>query len=100
MALEREIGRLSRMLVDSLGIDFNEAQARLRALRLEIVIGPDAASVGAQAAVLTAVSVGRRSFIGGVRAVGAVDQRANIMLPYPRRNAGAEMRTAWSSVIR
>ena len=83
MALDYEIARLSRILVDTQGISFDEAQAKLRALKLEIAVGPDATSRVAHAAALTAVSVGRRSFVGGVRVVGAVGQRANSLLPVP-----------------
>ncbi len=81
MALDLEIARLSRILVDTLAIGFDEAQARLRTLRLEIVIGSDATSTAAHAAALTAVSVGRRSFVGGVRVVGSVSQASNSPLP-------------------
>jgi hypothetical protein len=88
MALEREIARLSKILVDTQGITFPEAQAKLRALKLEIVVGQGAASTAAHAAVLTAVSVGRRSFVGGVRVVGALDQAANSLLPIPGETLG------------
>jgi hypothetical protein len=81
MALDLEIARLSRILVDTQGIDFDEAQARLRALKLEVVVGPDATSAAAHAAMLTAVSVGHRSFVGGLRVAGAISQRANSPLP-------------------
>ncbi len=83
MALDYEIARLSRILVDTQGISFDEAQAKLRALTLEISVGADATSKAAHAAALTAVSVGLRSFVGGVRVVGAVGQRANSLLPIP-----------------
>jgi hypothetical protein len=83
MALELEIARLSRILVDTLGIGFDEAQARLRAFKLEIFVGPHATSVAAHAAVLTAVSVGCRSFLGGVRVAGAVHQCTKSLLPVP-----------------
>jgi hypothetical protein len=83
MALDFEIARLSRILVDTLGISFEDAQAKLRALKLEVVVGSDATSTAAHAAILTATSVGRRSFIGGVRVVGEVDQLANSVLPVP-----------------
>ena len=81
MALDRQIARLAKLLVDSEGISFDEAQARLRALTLEVVIGPDAVSPAAHAAVLTAVSVGHRTFVGGVRVSGALDQPLNSALP-------------------
>lgn len=81
MAVAKEIARLSKILVDSEGIQFSEAEARLRGLRLEIVVGSDSASPAAHAAVLTAVSVGRRTFLGGVRVVGDVDQPLLSALP-------------------
>ena len=81
MALDRQIARLSKILVDSEKIPFDEAQARLRALTLEIVVGPEVASAAAHAAILTAVSVGRRTFVGGVRVTGAVDGPLNSALP-------------------
>ena len=88
MALDRQIARLSKILVDSEGITFDEAQARLRALTLEIVVGADAASPAAHAAALTAVSVGSRTFVGGVRIVGAVDQPLKSALPLTARTLG------------
>jgi hypothetical protein len=81
MALDRQTARLARILVDSEEITFDEAQQRLRALTLEIVVGSDAVSSSAHAAVLTAVSVGCRTFVGGVRVAGAVDQLLNSALP-------------------
>ena len=81
MALDRQIARLSKILVDSEKIPFDEAQTRLRALTLEIVVGSEAASPAAHAAILTAVSVGRRTFVGGVRVTGAVDVPLNSALP-------------------
>lgn len=88
MALEREIARLSKILVDSTGISFDEAQARLRALTLEIVIGSDAGSPAGHAAALTAVSTGRRAFLGGVRVTGQVSQSVITALPYPGMTVG------------
>lgn len=81
MALDLQIARLSRILVDSEKISFDEAQARLRSLKLGIVVGPEATSPAAHAAILTAVSVGRRTFVGGVRVTGAVDVPLNSALP-------------------
>ena len=81
MALERQIARLSKILVDSEKISFDEAQARLRALTLEIVVGPEATSPAAHAAILTAVSVASRTFVGGVRVTEAVDGCLNSALP-------------------
>ena len=81
LAIDREIARLSKILVDSEGITFPEAEVRLRGLRLEITVGEDSSSPAAHAAILTAVSVGRRTFVGGVRVVGSVDRSALTALP-------------------
>lgn len=81
MALDLEIARSARILVDIEGITFDEAQARLRSFTLEILVGEDANSPAAHAAILTAVSVGRRTFVGGVRITGAVDMMLNSALP-------------------
>ncbi|MBN9533496.1 MAG: hypothetical protein J0H10_09075 [Alphaproteobacteria bacterium] len=81
MALNRQIARLAKILVDSEGIGFDEAQARLESLTLEVVVGDDAVSPAAHAAVLTTVSVGRRTFVGGVRVRGALNQTLNTALP-------------------
>jgi len=55
---------------------------------LEIIVGKDAFSPAAHAAVLTAVSVGRRTFVGGVRVKGALDQPLNSALPLSARTLG------------
>ncbi|MDE0703292.1 MAG: hypothetical protein OXH59_06165 [Rhodospirillaceae bacterium] len=81
MALDRQIARLAKILVDSEQVSFDEAQARLRALTLEIVVGPEATSPASHAAILTAVSVASRTFVGGVRVTGAVNKRLNSALP-------------------
>lgn len=81
MAIDKEIARLSKILVDTDGILFSEAEARLRSLKLEIVVGGHCASPAAHAAVLTAASVGRRTFLGGVRVVGNLDQPLLAALP-------------------
>ena len=81
MALDKEIARLSKILVDSEEIDFPEAEARLRSLTLQIVVGDGTNSPAAHAAVLTAVSVGRRSFLGGVRVIGKTKQPVITALP-------------------
>ena len=77
----REIARLARILVDADGVSFSDAETRLTALTLEIVIGKDATTPASHAAALTAVVVGRRTFVGGVRVREAVDQRLNSVLP-------------------
>jgi hypothetical protein len=80
-AFRDEIARLAKLIVDSEGVGFEEVEAGLRALTLEIVVGADATTAAAHAAVLTAVAVGHRSFVGGVRVVGALDQPLNTALP-------------------
>ena len=60
-----------------------EAQRLFRSYRLGIVVGGDVAySATLQAAVLTAVNTGRRSFLGGVRVDGAVD--VPLLVPWGR----------------
>jgi hypothetical protein len=81
VALDKHIARLSKILVDSQGATFDEAQALLQALTLEVVIGQHSNSPAAHAAALTAVSVGSRTFVGGVRLAGAADQPLNSTLP-------------------
>ena len=81
MALDRQITRIAKILGEGENISFDEAQAKLRSLTLEIVVGPDATSPAAHAAILTAVSVASRTFVGGVQVTGAVDQRLNSVLP-------------------
>ena len=81
MALDRQIARLSKILVDSEDISFDEAQARLKAFTLEVVVQPEATSLAAHAAILTAVSVASRTFVGGVRVTGAIEQPVNSALP-------------------
>ncbi len=88
MALDRYISRLAKILVDSEGVTFNGAQRRLRALTLEVVVGPDATSPAAHSAALTVVSVGRRTFVGGVRLVGAINQPTNCALPLASSSLG------------
>jgi hypothetical protein len=81
MALTRRISRLAKILVEGEGIDFETAEARLRALTLEIDVGRNATTQAAHAAILTAVSAGGRTFLGGVRVVGACEQPLNTALP-------------------
>jgi hypothetical protein len=88
MAIDREIARLARILVDTKKISFDEAQRRLRGMTLEIIVGLDAVSPAAHAAILTAVSVGRRTFTGGVRVRGTLDQELNSALPLSATRLG------------
>lgn len=88
MALRLQIARLAKILVDSEGISFDRAQARIEGLTLEIVVGDDAVSPAAHAAALTVVSVGRRTFVGGVRMIGAIDQPLNSALPIASATLG------------
>lgn len=72
MALTPEISRLAKMLIDAEGITASQAEARLRAMTLEIVVGRDAHCEAGHNALLTAVAVGTKSFVGGV-SVSVVD---------------------------
>lgn len=74
MTLTRQLSRVAKLLVDAEGIGFAEAERRLRAMTLEIRIGARALSPAGHAAALTALAVGRRSFLGGVRVIGDLDQ--------------------------
>lgn len=66
MALTPELSRLAKMLIDAEGITDDEAEARLRSLTLEIVVGRGADNAAGHNAILTAVAVGTKSFVGGV----------------------------------
>lgn len=74
MTLTRQLSRVAKLLVDAEGIGFAEAERRLRAMTLEIRVGAQAANPAGHAAVLTALAVGRRTFLGGVRVIGDLDQ--------------------------
>ena len=90
VALDRQIARLSKILVDSENISFDEAQSRLMGLTLEVVVGAGSSSPAAHAAALTAVSVASRTFVGGVRVTGTVDGPPNTNFPL-RGNSLEEM---------
>ena len=64
--------RLAKLLVDAgEATSFQEAEKRLQSLRISITIGRDVArSYNHQAALLTAVNVASRAFIGGVHVTG------------------------------
>lgn len=85
MALELALTRIAKSLVDSEGISFDEAQARLRKFSLEIVVADDATSLTAHSAILTAISVASRTFIGGVRVAGYINQPLNSSVPLRAR---------------
>ena len=86
MALDREIARLSKILMEGEGLGLEEAQARLRSMTLEVVVGTGAACPAGHAAVLTALSVGRRTFVGGVRITGAAAVPLLTTLPVAGRS--------------
>lgn len=97
MALAKYIARLTKIIVDSEGITFPEAEARLRRLTLEVIVGSEATTPAAHAAVLTAVSVGARTFVGGVRVVGLVEQPLNSALPIVAPTLGEAAATVGAS---
>lgn len=74
MALTRQLSRVAKLLVDAEGISFADAERRLRAMTLEIRFGPRANGPVGHAAMLTALAVARRTFVGGVRVVGDLTQ--------------------------
>ena len=85
MEINQKTSRLLKLFLDE-GLSFTEAQTRLSGLTLEIAVGPDAISPTAHAAILTAVSVGLRSFPGGVQITGATEQPLNSCLPLPGKS--------------
>lgn len=92
MALDRRLSRVSKILVDTDDIGFPDAEARLKALTLEVEIGPKAASPAAHAAILTAISVGSRTFVGGVKVSGLLDQPLKSCLPLAAKTIGEAAR--------
>ena len=65
-----------------------EAEALLRGYRVAIAIGPrEAADRHHQAALLTAVALGRRVFLGGVSVQGPVDTPLGLPCPLARLSA-------------
>ena len=99
MALNRQIARLAKILVDKENISFDEAQARLRALTLEVLVGSEAVSPAAHAAILTAVSVASRTFVGGVRVMGATGMPLNSALPIKAESLSEAVSLAGASVF-
>ena len=81
MISNRQISRLAKILVEKEGILFPEAETRLKSLTLEIVVDQSATSAAAHTSILTAVNIGHRSFVGGVKVTGAVTQPVNTALP-------------------
>ena len=78
--------RLVKHAIDSGAANsVNEAEQMFRGYRLRIEIAPSAANSPVdQVALLTAVAVGRRAFLGGVRVVGDLDARLAVPLPLGR----------------
>ncbi|MCB2059316.1 MAG: hypothetical protein KDE21_02325 [Novosphingobium sp.] len=72
--MSRQLSRVAKLLVDAEGIGFAEAERRLRSMTLEIRVGACAMNPAGHAAVLTALAVGRRTFLGGVRVIGDLGQ--------------------------
>jgi hypothetical protein len=81
MALNGEISRLAKLLIDAEGIDQAQAEARLRALTLEIAVGAGVNNVAGNSAILTAVAVGLRTFVGGVSV--RLPEDADLQSPLP-----------------
>ncbi len=79
-----QLHRLVKLALDTgEAASLDEAQRLFGSYRLGIVVGSDIAhSPTLQAAVLTAVNAGRRSFLGGVSVDGAVD--VPLLIPWGR----------------
>ena len=86
--INSERSRIRAALVNSGRYTFAEAEEVLAASRLRVVLGEDVASTPAgQAAFLTAVVTGIRSF-GRVTVGGALDQAPILPLPTPAQSMG------------
>ena len=81
MALTPEFSRLAKMLIDAEGITDEEAEARLRSMTLEIVVGRGVDNAAGHNAILTAVAVGVKSFVGGVAVRLAADDELISAIP-------------------
>jgi hypothetical protein len=81
MGMTPELSRLAKMLIDAEGLTMAEAEERLQALTLEIVVGHDTQTQAAHNAVLTALAVGQRTFAGGVSVLIAEDSALHSELP-------------------
>ena len=80
--IEDNACRLAKALIQRYGITYEEAMYKLAALRLNLVCDQTIASSDAmQAALVTAINVGKRAFHGGVHVVipGSIPTR----LPWP-----------------
>lgn len=61
-----ELSRIAKLLIDAEGISNAEAEMRLREMTLEVIVGDNAHSIAGHNAILTAVAVGKKTFVGGV----------------------------------
>jgi len=79
----QSVHRLVKQAMDSGTADSLEAaEARFQSFQMDLIIGADEASDPlAQAALLTAVALGRRVFLGGVGVIGPLD--APLVAPLP-----------------
>jgi hypothetical protein len=76
--------RLAKALMDKHGIPYEQALGRLTAMRLRIVCGPGSLRLAAyQAALLTAVNTGCRSFLG--RVLVELSPEVPMLLPWPNK---------------
>jgi len=76
------LNRSAKLFIDRGAVGtIEEATEKLRAFRMHLFIGPTAAaSATHQAALLTAVNCGRRTFLGGVTVSGALDTRLAVAI--------------------
>src|SRR5882724_11105733 len=81
---ENSFCRLSRAIIERHGCTYAEALHILGGLRLNLVCGEEIhCSASLQAALLTAVNAGKRSFLGGVSV--SLPARVANLLPWPSR---------------
>ena len=83
---ENNFVRLAKALMEKHRIPYEQALGRLAALRLHIVCDPESLRLAAyQAALLTAVNCGGRSFLGGVHV--SLPDGVPIHLPWPNETS-------------
>ena len=83
MNVTPELSRQTKIIVETGSAGFREAERFLRSLTLDVRLPQSGKPIqAAQAAALTAIAVGSRTFVGGVSLSGAVDQKLILPLPF------------------
>lgn len=88
MGLTAETSRLAKLFIDAEGLTDSDAEARLKAMTLEIIVGQNADSIEGHHAILTALAVGQRTFAGGVKVILNDDCNLRSHLPLKAKSIG------------